>query len=54
MREEDGKKYAEKALVETGTTQGALIEITSGLNENDDLVIDGAKNLKDNDLIVTD
>ena len=43
---------AKKVVVEIGETQGELIEIISGLNDGDELVVEGAKNLEDGDEVV--
>lgn len=42
---------ARQRIVATGQLSGALIEITSGLTAGEKIVIEGAKNLKDGDLI---
>ncbi len=45
------KNIARKKNIETGQTNGNLIEILTGLKNNDLLIIDGAKNLKNGDNI---
>lgn len=40
---------AKKILVETGITEGAMIEIVNGLSNGDELVIEGGKSLEDGD-----
>ena len=49
---EDG--LAIKKEVETGEIQNTLIEIVSGLNEGDNLVVDGNKNLNNLDKVETE
>ena len=45
------EEKAKKVQVKTGKTEGALIEIIEGINNQDELVIDGNKSLEDGDLI---
>lgn len=47
--EENGSKYAQLISVETGEASGALIEILSGLEVSDEIVISGMSNLNDGD-----
>lgn len=42
---------ASKRIIETGKTEGAMIEIIKGLNNDDELIIEGAKNLDEGDEI---
>lgn len=43
---------AKKAAIETGQTRGALIEVSSGIEPGTEIIIEGARNLADGDLIV--
>ena len=45
------KNTSKKVLVELGETKGIKIEIISGLKEEDELIIDGAKNLEEGEEI---
>lgn len=47
--QENGEKYAQLVTVETGQASGPLIEIVSGLNEGDEIVITGLSNLNEGD-----
>jgi len=38
---------AEKTVIETGLTQGDLIEVTSGLEKGDEIVMEGARSVND-------
>ncbi len=40
-----------KKNIELGRTEGVLIEVLKGLNENDELILEGGKNLEDNENI---
>lgn len=40
---------AKKLCIKIGKTEGALVEIIEGLNDGDELIIEGAKNLEDGD-----
>jgi len=42
---------AKKKIITIGETDGALVEILSGLKDGDELIIEGAKNLEDGDEI---
>lgn len=47
--EENGK--ARKTVVETGEINGEIIEIVSGLNSGERVIIDGAKNIQDGQFV---
>lgn len=47
--ESNGEKYAQLVEVSTGQASGALIEIISGLEPTDEIVITGISNLNDGD-----
>lgn len=47
--EEDGHKVARIRSIETGQASGALIEIISGLNDGDEVIITGMRSLSDGD-----
>ncbi|MFO7846128.1 MAG: efflux RND transporter periplasmic adaptor subunit [Balneolaceae bacterium] len=47
--ENNGEKYAQLVSVNTGEASGALIEVVSGLEESDEVVISGMSNLNDGD-----
>ena len=44
---ENNEAVAERRIIETGRTQGDMVEITYGLTDNDVLVNEGARNVKD-------
>ena len=44
---EDNLANAEKQVVTTGRTQGDLVEITSGLNAGDQVIVEGARNVRE-------
>ncbi|MFH1522551.1 MAG: efflux RND transporter periplasmic adaptor subunit [Patescibacteria group bacterium] len=45
------KGIAKKVVVEVGKTEGALIEILSGLNDGNELIVEGGKNLEEDESI---
>ena len=45
---EDNTLVAKRVIVETGKTQGDSIEILSGLNANDEIIVQGARSVQDN------
>lgn len=47
--EENGHKVARIKKIETGHASGALIEIVSGLNDGDEVIVSGMRNLSDGD-----
>lgn len=47
--EKDGEKYAQLVSVVTGEASGALIEVVSGLEVSEEVVISGMSNLNDGD-----
>lgn len=42
----EGKAVANQVVITTGKTQGDKIEVLSGLNENDELIVEGARSVK--------
>ena len=44
-REENGRKVTDLVSVTTGPASGAIIQITDGLNEGDEVVVNGMRNL---------
>lgn len=46
-----GKTVAKKQIIETDKSQGDFIEVTHGLTKGDQLVIEGARSIKDGQLI---
>ena len=51
VKEENGKKSARKARVNTGVTYNGLTEITSGLHEGDRIITAGYKDLYEGQLV---
>ncbi|SDX70252.1 RND family efflux transporter, MFP subunit [Lutibacter oricola] len=49
--EKDGKTIAKKAIIETDKSLGDYIEVTKGLVKGDKIVIEGARSIKDGQLI---
>lgn len=43
--EENGRKIAELVSISTGPASGAIIQVTEGLNEGDEVVVNGMRNL---------
>jgi RND family efflux transporter MFP subunit len=48
---EDHEALAKRIFIETGRTQGDMVEIISGLKDNDVLVNEGARNVKDGQIV---
>ncbi|WP_111708954.1 efflux RND transporter periplasmic adaptor subunit [Lutibacter citreus] len=48
---EDGKTKARRVIVKTAKSQDGFIEITNGLTTNDNLIIEGARSVKDGQII---
>ena len=47
--EESGNGYISKrAIIELGKTQGDIVEVISGLKEGDQIVLEGARSVRDN------
>ncbi len=46
-KQEDNKATAQKAIITTGLTQGDVIEVLSGLSDGDEVIIEGARNVND-------
>lgn len=46
-KQKDGDTVAEKAIVETGKTQDGKIEILSGIKSGDQVLLEGARSVKD-------
>jgi len=44
---DNNEAVAKRSIIETGRTQGDMVEITNGLKDNDVLVNEGARNVKD-------
>ena len=44
---EDNKATAKQVIIETGKTQGDVIEVLKGLDENDEIIKEGARSVKD-------
>lgn len=49
VSEENGRKTARLVSVSTGSASGAIIQITDGLNEGDEVVVNGMRNLSAGD-----
>lgn len=47
----DGKNIVSKKLVETGNTYNGVVEITSGLNQGDKLIVTGFQDLNPGDVV---
>lgn len=43
----DAKAVASRVIIETGKTQGDLIEVLSGINDGDEIIEEGARSVKD-------
>jgi len=43
----DSKAVASRVIIETGKTQGDLIEVLSGINDGDEIIEEGARSVKD-------
>ena len=50
-KENDGKTAAKKVIIETDKSQGDFIEVTKGLNKGDKIIIEGARSIKNGQLI---
>lgn len=49
--EQNGQKIAQLVDVETGSASGPLIQITNGLNDGDEVVVSGVRNLSAGDVL---
>ena len=47
----DGKTKAKKVIIKTSKSQGGVIEITNGLTINDELIVEGARSIRNGQLI---
>ena len=47
----NGKSIAKKQLVKTGMSYQGYIEITEGLDEGDEIILQGAKSIKDGEVV---
>jgi RND family efflux transporter MFP subunit len=45
--EGESEAYAKKSIITTGQTQGALVEVVSGLSSGDKIIKEGARSVKD-------
>ena len=48
---ENGKTRAKRVIVETSKSQNGLIEVTNGISTGDKLIVEGARSVKDGQLI---
>ena len=44
---EDGKGVAKRVIISTGRTQGDVIEVTEGIKDGDEIIVDGARSVED-------
>jgi RND family efflux transporter MFP subunit len=47
----NGKATAKQIIITTGETQGDVIEVLSGLNNNDEIINEGARSVKDGQVV---
>jgi len=47
----DNKATAKRVIIETGRTQGDMIEVLSGLAAEDEIIVEGARSVKDGQLV---
>ena len=52
IKEEENVTRVEKKFVETGKNDGNIIEVTSGLNESDEIVSDGIRKIVNNSKVI--
>ncbi|HKJ05986.1 MAG TPA: hypothetical protein VJ970_00825, partial [Flavobacteriaceae bacterium] len=51
VEEENGKAKVKKVIIETGKSQDQSIEIIAGLNEGDNVIVEGARSVKEGQYI---
>ena len=44
---EDGKGVAKRVIISTGRTQGDVIEVTEGIKNGDEIIVEGARSVED-------
>lgn len=44
---EDGKGVAKRVIISTGRTQGDVIEVTEGIKDGDEIIVEGARSVED-------